>query len=70
MSLTKKQIKEYIDGGGLTCPVCKGTSIEGDFVEINTGCADQKVYCTDCGATWLDCYTLTEIQDFDPGESV
>jgi hypothetical protein len=42
------------------CPICKGTDIEGREVEIDGGTARQSIVC-DCGAQWIDVYTLTRI---------
>ena len=41
------------------CPKCNGETIEGAGVEIDELTATQECTCVDCGAGWLNSYTLT-----------
>ncbi len=49
---------EYLKADGGVCPCCRGTNIEGEGVDINHGGASQACTCDDCGAEWVDHYTL------------
>lgn len=62
---TKEQTQTYIKAGGAKCIVCPGTNIEGGSVEIDAGGASQSVHCTDCGASWVDEYTLSGVSQFE-----
>jgi len=57
------QIKEYLQCGGVNCPECGGSSIEGGSVELDAGIAWQNVTCPDCGASWTDQYSLTGVDN-------
>lgn len=41
-----------------TCPVCGCEELTGGPVETGNGNASQEMSCDDCGATWIDTYTL------------
>ena len=52
--------KEYVEKGGLRCPYCNRSDIEGDLiVETDVGIAWQNMSCIDCNAEWRDEYSLT-----------
>ena len=60
--------KDYLESGGMICPYCQSTNIEGRSVDIDGGKAYQKVFCVDCAGTWQDEYTLTAVALLEPGE--
>lgn len=37
MKLTDEQKQAYIDAGGVRCPFCGSSGIQGGFVEIDSG---------------------------------
>ena len=59
--LTEKQKKTYLENSNL-CPSCKSDQIEGSSVEIDDGGAYQPMICSDCGKSWNDIYTLTDVE--------
>ncbi len=61
MKLTDEQKRVYINSGGVCCPFCGSGSIQGGFVEIDSGQATQPMHCPDCGHHWTDLYRLTAI---------
>ena len=58
----------YISRCGVHCPVCDSDDIEGGPVEIDAGYASQEVMCNNCGADWVDGYTLTGYLHLNPGD--
>lgn len=60
--ITEAQRTEYMESGGIHCPVCKSKNIVGESVEIDAGIAWQEVGCDDCDADWVDNYTLTSVR--------
>ena len=42
--------KVHIKQKGLSCPLCGSSSIQGGFMEIDTGKAFQKMTCAECEA--------------------
>jgi hypothetical protein len=50
---------QYVKEGGVSCPFCRESDIEGSSVTIDNGIASQSIICTDCGEEWTDVYTLT-----------
>ena len=63
MSLTSQQKQEYIKTGGVRCPTCGSYHIETGRLEMGEqvyqGCSCQ------CGQTWVELYTLTDIEEED-----
>jgi formate dehydrogenase maturation protein FdhE len=53
--------EQYIKTKGLTCPFCGSESIEGGFVEIDTGKALQEIACNQCRSKWQDVYELVDM---------
>jgi hypothetical protein len=52
--------EEYVARGGVRCPYCNRTNIEGDCeVYTDVGMAWQDMSCIDCNAEWVDEYSLT-----------
>jgi hypothetical protein len=39
--------------------------IEGGSIEIDAAGASQSVRCNDCGATWVDVYSLVRYEDLE-----
>ncbi|OCP68223.1 hypothetical protein [Vibrio parahaemolyticus] len=60
-NFTEQEINHHLQYPD-ACPACKGTDIEGGFVEINGREANQEVSCTGCGALWVDTFTLSGVQ--------
>ena len=64
----------YMESNGLVCPFCRAGSIQGGFVEIETGKALQEMSCLECEKTWQDVYKLVDVipnenvKPFDPRE--
>ena len=61
--------KAHIKGKGLSCPFCGTSSIQGSFIEIETGKTFQRMRCTECEAEWQDVYELIDINPY-PVEEV
>lgn len=66
--LSMKKYNDYI-ASPQHCPHC-------DMYDLNTGLPEtddnrmwQSVSCRDCGSTWTDIYTLTDIINFEKGRS-
>ena len=53
---------EYLFKGGVFCPWCKSSEIQGGFIEIDAGEATQAVSCLECNKNWIDVYTLVEVR--------
>lgn len=50
--------KEYVQTGGVRCPYCRSTNVEGQSIDVDAGEATQEMGCNDCNAEWVDCYKL------------
>ena len=51
--------KEYVDKAGAGCPHCLcTTNVTGHSVSIDRGVALQDCSCSNCGAQWVDQYSL------------
>jgi len=61
LEITAEQKKKYLAGGGVSCPFCGDSRIEGGFVETGEGRATQPMKCTECGEDWIDYYRLVDI---------
>lgn len=51
----------YINSGGVKCPYCGSTDIEGGSREQDDNYMLQEVLCLTCSHSWTDQYTLTDI---------
>lgn len=56
-SLTKIQMKRYIENGGDNCPYCLSQDI---LLQISMA---NLMYCRDCQENWQNIYTLTGIKE-------
>ncbi len=63
--LNEKQRLLYLESWGACCPVCDSTSVErpedGPF-ECDSQIAWQKAWCVDCGESWVETYSLCDVQ--------
>ena len=62
---TKRQVREYIRGGGNQCPHCKSEEIEAGQSDFEAGVCWQVVRCPACGESWHDVYHLVAIHALD-----
>lgn len=53
--------KEYVENGGVICPVCGNNGVEAPNRPQNDTVSEiyQEVQCSKCSATWVDVYTLS-----------
>ena len=58
----------YIQSKGLACPFCKAESIQGGFIQIESGKAFQEMGCTECERRWQDVYRLVDVISDEKGE--
>lgn len=62
-TLTESQKKEYIDRGGLRCPYCQSKET-GNCGSVSWDEQPSvEVKCDTCEKTWIDIFTLTDIQE-------
>jgi len=59
--LTKKQKAEYLKNKGFICPFCGSRNISADNPELTDYGVDVDVSCADCGRSWIDVYSLTDV---------
>ena len=61
-----KQRQRYLESKGSRCPFCNSNDIQGE-VTISSSDYDesyeQPIYCNECGKTWKDIYTLTDVEE-------
>jgi transposase-like protein len=50
--------KQYIEKGGVVCPICESDHIEAGSIDIEGQHAYQSVWCRSCEAEWDDVYEL------------
>ena len=60
-SMTKEQIENYLEYGGLYCPLCSSSNLTTIGGMDEDGC--QSVKCLACGKMWIDVYTLTDAEE-------
>lgn len=63
MALSEDQIKKYLKQGGVNCPYCGSSNIEGDSFDVDAGNVYQDIRCLECDKEWCDEYSLTGIQE-------
>ena len=66
--ITQKQIDAYVKSGGAACPFCGGGSPEGQVQFEADGRSHWAMTCPECGAQWLDGYTLDSLSEDDGQE--
>ena len=57
--------EEYIQSGGVHCPLCGSDQIEGGPFECEEGIASQEMRCLACDGHWDDVYILVNIYNPD-----
>jgi hypothetical protein len=57
------KVKPYIERGGVACPFCESSNIEGRQFDVQAGTAWQPMTCTDCNREWNDVYRLDAISE-------
>lgn len=61
--MTEEQERDYVAGGGASCPYCGSSNISttGSIENLGGACGTQPVECETCGKTWNDVLTLTGV---------
>ena len=56
--------EQYVQWGGLYCPVCHSTNIDADPPEVDMDKGDVfcQVVCLSCDSVWNDVYRLHNIE--------
>ena len=67
MPFTEEQVKKYLDGGAVTCPVCDSHDIEAERMDADGDEACQRVVCSRCGQAWFDMYKLVSVEPDERG---
>jgi hypothetical protein len=57
------KVKPYIQRGGVACPFCGSSNIEGRQFDVQAGTAWQPMTCMDCNREWNDVYRLDAISE-------
>ena len=60
MAITSEQKAAYLKNPS-RCPFCGGSDLEGEGYDYD-GDPAQTIECQDCGRSWLDIFTLTDIE--------
>ena len=58
--------EEYIAKGGECCPACGSNNVTGFDIDFIGSTIHQVVMCNDCNGSWVDEYTLSGYDDFEP----
>lgn len=69
--LTPEQKRNYLSSQG-NCPFCGSGTLCGDSYDCEGGSVAQRIECEDCGKSWHDIYTLTDIEEIfeDDGQTI
>ena len=62
--MTKKQKQAYLNGGYNRCPKCLSNDVN-DIpftLERDDNWVQGRCECHNCGITWIDVFTLTDVQ--------
>ena len=71
MSLaSEKDLKEYVERGGIRCPFCSSDQIEGGSFDYEGAQVWQKISCLSCGEEWTDVYELRRAEIWRGGKLV
>ena len=65
--LTPEQKAAYLADSG-KCPICGSSDIVGDEIQAEGDSHYQTINCQSCDASWVDVYTLTDIEMDEPGD--
>ena len=65
----KPKHPEYVQANGLRCPHCNSGAVGAPDMGTYEG-RDllRKTYCSDCGTTWTEVYTLMDIENLEVGD--
>jgi len=61
--LTKKQVKAYLKHPS-KCPHCSSEDLDASPVDVDGKIGLSNVVCKDCGESWCDTFTLTDVEGF------
>ena len=68
MSDREEKLKsKYFSINGNFCPVCDSNDLATSSFEVSGATTSQKIDCDQCGSSWLDVYTLTDIENISIG---
>lgn len=59
--IKEEERKQYVNEGGGYCPYCKSHQYEGGSLDFECGNIYQTMLCNECGESWVDCYTLSNV---------
>ena len=62
MTLTEKQRKKYVDGGGLHCPFCDSMELQVGHQNMHEDGIWVNVTCRDCGKELTEQYALVDVE--------
>ena len=54
--------KTYLAQGGVNCPFCGSSEIEGEGFDYEGEHIFQDIYCIDCRKEWTDIFSLTDME--------
>lgn len=60
--MTKKQKKDYLKDS-TRCPYCHSDNIASDNIQADGIMVYSNVECSDCGKSWSDIFTLTNVEE-------
>lgn len=55
--------EKYLEHNGLICPYCDSKEITATSSDFDDDYCWRNVACDDCGETWQDIYTLTDVNE-------
>ena len=68
MSTKAEKLKsKYLSINGNLCPVCDSNDLATSSFEVSGATTSQKIDCDQCGSSWLDVYTLTDMGKLTAG---
>ena len=63
--LTTKQVAYYLSRAGVWCPYCGGADVASGKPDCDGDSGWANVECENCGAEWVDRWSLTGIEAAD-----